>query len=949
MIQKYRWLPVAMVLCLLLIAAQLARAHADNGQPGFFHAVDQHGAVMLIIDPESANVLDANDAACSYYGYARAELIGMCMDNINTLPLPEIIVHTRDAAMRRHNLFQFQHMLSGGEVRNVEVLSYPVTYGVRQALLSVINDTTDRMLLEDQARQLTAAWIGLGALVLGLLTAMLAATLRSRKRLRGLNHTIRDTNRMLMTFINAQGDLAYMKDARGRYVFVNHAVESFFQKRASEIIGLDDRALADPAFAALQEQSDREVIEFSTLMRTDVAWNEHIYRTTKFPVKMADGQAGIGAYIRDVTEQRKSERRSKMESRRLKILSAIMTQDFKSLTERLNYVLNEALELTGSRYGYVFLYDDQSDAFSLSSFTASVLKDCGVERIKTMFRLEERGFWHEAVLKRAPVVVNDFDMNSYNSGMPAGHIALTRVAVAPVVIDGHIVAVAGLANKEAPYEENDVYELMLLMTGAWNEHKRHEAQARLAYERSRYLQTLVSIADGVMVVDHRGRIEILNSAAERLADWRAAEAMGKQYGEVFDIRHETPGEHLTDPVADALATGEVQSLGMESMLTTRAGATYNLEVSAAPIRDEAGAIAGAVVVFRDVTQKKRQLERIEYLSFHDPLTGLHNRRYLNDAFPRLDKTANMPVAVVVGDVNGLKLTNDVFGHAYGDILLKRIAHVINRCSRPGDVVVRWGGDEFVLILPETDAGGAEELIATVKREFAKEKVKAVKGSISMGYALKERPEINLSMVLSMAEEHMYSVKTFESNEASRSTVGDIIETLHRLNPREREHSVHVRAYAQRMGEALGLPVEMARKLRDAAYYHDIGKIVLDTELLDMRRPLSESEWIEIRKHPIAGYRVLNSFDDTVDLAETALAHHERWDGMGYPRGLAGDEIPLLARIVAVTEAYERMTNAADGARTLTKAQGIAELWRNAGTQFDPEIVEAFTSLLESED
>jgi diguanylate cyclase (GGDEF)-like protein/PAS domain S-box-containing protein len=526
-------------------------------------------------------------------------------------------------------------------------------------------------------------------------------------------------------------------------------------------------------------------------------------------------------------------------------------------------------------------------------------------------------------------------------------VEIRRFLSIPVLVDGKIVAAVGLANREEDYEDADVYELTLLMTGVWNDIKRREALSRLSFERARYFQTLVSIGDGVMVTDAEGKIEILNKAAEEITGWKTAEAAGKRYPDVFHVRFAT-GDPF-DPIAEALRTGAVASICQEAVLVARDGTERALEDSVAPIRDETGKIAGAVLVFRDVTQKRAQMREITYQSFHDALTGLYNRRYLTEAVARLDAEENLPLAVVMGDLNGLKLTNDVFGHAAGDLLLEKIAAVLKRAARPEDVIGRWGGDEFLALLPRTDGAGAAEFISRVREAFAKERVRVIKGSISMGYACKERPEASAQVVFSMAEDAMYNAKAFERDETFRSTVAEVIRSLHQMSPREKAHSDAVRALSVRIAEALNLPPEEIRKIGEAGYLHDIGKIVLGAETLDESHPLTDLEWNEVRRHPIVGYRILNAFDDTMDIAEPVLAHHERWDGLGYPRGLKGDQIPLLARILAVAEACDRMVRDGIGPDVSGPCEVIRELRLNAGTQFDPMIVDALARPFEAGD
>jgi diguanylate cyclase (GGDEF)-like protein/PAS domain S-box-containing protein len=939
---------ILLALCLSLIGAEANAQTLDNiaDLSGVF---SQHGSVMLLIDPVTGDIVDANNAAADYYGYSKDQLTALRISSINMLTPQEIATEMQAAATEQRNYFVFKHQLANGTVRNVEVFSYPVMVDSRRLLFSLVHDITDKALLQQEISNRNRIGFVIAGISLTLLSALLALVIRSRRHLRIANRDIAYTNAMLRTFIDAQGDLVYLKDAKLRYVFVNKAFEAFFGKTADQVIGLDDYALTEHDFADLRRKTDMDVLDRGVLLQDETHWGGKIFSTTKFPVTLPDAQTGIGAYIRDITAQRMDEKKREKTTKRLSILSDILTRSFPDKQEQLDYVLHEALKLTESIYGYIYLYDDQRQEFTLNTWTKGVMESCNVLNPQTQYSLENTGIWGEVVRQHKTIMLNDFQRpHALKKGYPDGHVALERFLSTPVVVDGHIVAVVGLANKPYDYDDTDVLELSLLMNGAWNTLQRHEIQEKLAFERSRYLQTLVSIGDGVLVVNREGNVEMMNQIAQTLTGWKLDEASGRHYSQVFVIQHEQRSVQIADPIADALRTGKTQALSNHAILVSKHGQTYNLEDSAAPIQSDAGETTGVVLVFRDVTEKMRQLKQIEYLSFRDPLTGLFNRRYASDAMEKMDIPDNLPLTVVMGDVNGLKLTNDVFGHAYGDQLLQCVGDVFRRCGRQNDLIARWGGDEFVLVLPATRNDEAQKLITQIKAEFAREEIGSIKGSISLGFACKEQMETDIATLLRQAEEVMYQAKTLERDSFRKSAIDDIVTALHNNSMREREHAEAVREIAQAIGRVMQLSDVDVRNLSDAAYLHDIGKIVLDPLLLNINHHLTEYEWNEIKRHPIVGYRILNAFDDTLHLAESVLAHQERWDGHGYPRGLKGNQIPLLARIIAVAESYERMRHDSANTPALSKEQARQNLLDNAGSQFDPEIVKVFVEMLDQD-
>lgn len=346
-------------------------------------------------------------------------------------------------------------------------------------------------------------------------------------------------------------------------------------------------------------------------------------------------------------------------------------------------------------------------------------------------------------------------------------------------------------------------------------------------------------------------------------------------------------------------------------------------------------------MIQDVTDRKRTEEEIIYLSFHDQLTGLYNRRFFEEELKRLDVVRNYPFTLVMADVNGLKLINDSFGHAVGDELLKNVALVLRKGCRGDDIIARLGGDEFVILLPNTNAAQTEQILKRINTLASQERVGSIELSISFGYETKRYEKEDIRELLKKAEDYMYKRKLFEGPSIRGKTIETIIRTLHEKNKREEQHSYRVSALCQSMGEALGLLEGEVQELKNVGLLHDIGKIAIDEEILNKPGKLTHEEWEEIKRHPEIGYRILSTVNGMVEIAEYVLAHHERWDGLGYPRGLKGEELPLQPRIIAIADAYDAMTSARSYRAALPNKAAIVELQKNAGIQFDPDLVTLF--------
>jgi diguanylate cyclase (GGDEF)-like protein/PAS domain S-box-containing protein len=453
--------------------------------------------------------------------------------------------------------------------------------------------------------------------------------------------------------------------------------------------------------------------------------------------------------------------------------------------------------------------------------------------------------------------------------------------------------------------------------------------------------TLLSIGDGVISTDKQGKIYLFNQVAEQLTGWTKEEAFGKPLEEIFDIRNELTRERFISPVREVLETGKTIEIVSHTILVSKDGIERAIEDSTAPIKDEDGSINGVVLVFRDVTEKKERQEKIEYLSYHDHLTELYNRRFFEEELKRLDTERNLPITLIMGDVNGLKLANDAFGHAVGDELLKKVAEIMKEECRADDIIARIGGDEFVFLLPKTDSDEAKIIVQRINANLAQEKIDSIILSVSFGWETKQEAAEEMTTIYKKAEDYMYRRKLSESSSMGNRTIKAIIGTLYEKNKREEQHSQRVSELCAAIGLALDISAEDLGELRTGGLMHDIGKITLDETILNKPGKLNDYEWFEVKRHSETGYRILNSVNEFSQLADCVIAHHERWDGKGYPNGLKGAEIPLQARIMALADAYDAMTCDRPYRQALSEDMVMAEIKSNAGKQFDPVIARVF--------
>jgi diguanylate cyclase (GGDEF)-like protein/putative nucleotidyltransferase with HDIG domain/PAS domain S-box-containing protein len=381
---------------------------------------------------------------------------------------------------------------------------------------------------------------------------------------------------------------------------------------------------------------------------------------------------------------------------------------------------------------------------------------------------------------------------------------------------------------------------------------------------------------------------------------------------------------------------------IEDMVVERPdGSKILLEVFGTPVLSKDGKPWASLVTFLDITERKKAENELIYLNYHDHLTGFYNRRFFEEVLKNLDTKQNLPISIIICDINGLKLINDSFGHDYGDQLIIKAAETIKKACRADDMIARIGGDEFAVILPKTSAEEIAQIAGNIQQLASKEQVENIELSISFGYETKTNHKQNIVEILANAENHMYRHKLYERSSMRSKTIEIIMSTLFEKSDRESQHSNRVSNVCKAIASKMNFDKDDINKIRIAGLVHDIGKIGIDEKILNKAGSLSVDERELINRHPEIGWRILSSANEFSELAQIILDHHERWDGSGYPNGLKGEQIPLEARIIAVADAYDAMTSIRSYKTGITQKEAMNELKRCAGTQFDPDIVEVF--------
>lgn len=347
-----------------------------------------------------------------------------------------------------------------------------------------------------------------------------------------------------------------------------------------------------------------------------------------------------------------------------------------------------------------------------------------------------------------------------------------------------------------------------------------------------------------------------------------------------------------------------------------------------------------VIIKKNMIKKDVQIQNMQYRS---ELPGLFSRKYFVEALIKYDIEENIPISIIMGDINGLAIIDDSLGQSTVDDILSKIFLILKKISRKNDVVIGFSNGEFALILPKTNELKANEVVS--KLRSLKEKVGFIDVSISCNTKTKLNKEIDLNEIVQEAVEELNNNRTIQKVSHENNTTNLIMEMLFEKNHREMLHSTRVSTLCEKLAKKLGFDKGMVDRIRKTGMLHDIGKIGIDEDILNKNDKLSDKEWIEIKKHPVIGYRILNASEEFKIHAKDVLQHHERIDGKGYPNAIKGDEISITAKIISIADTYDALISERTYKTPMTKEDALIEIKRCSNTQFDEEIVKAFIEMI----
>ena len=470
---------------------------------------------------------------------------------------------------------------------------------------------------------------------------------------------------------------------------------------------------------------------------------------------------------------------------------------------------------------------------------------------------------------------------------------------------------------------------------AYRQARDSEERFKSAFENAPIGMALASVQPGEF-----GRYLQVNAAMANLTGYSQDELLTMSGPEITHPDDVSEGLE----VSRQMASGTRESATLDKRYVHADGRIISALVNISLVRDAAGNPQHAVVQVQDVTEQKRVAAQLEYQAHHDQLTGLPNRRkLLSELDARLEVESPEPTLLLVFDLDGFKAYNDAYGHPAGDALLVRLGERLQAAVSGRGEAYRMGGDEFC-VLTALMADGSDALAAAGTAALT-ETGEGFDITASHGSALIPLEAVTAAEALGTADQRMYARKGRKRTSAGRQATDALLKALAERNPSLGDHLDDVTGLCEAVGRQLGLPEEEMTPLLQAAALHDVGKVAIPDAILDKPGPLDETEWEFMRTHTLIGERILAEAPALAEAAKIVRASHERHDGNGYPDGLAGDEIPLAARIIAVCDSFDAMTSDRPYRTAMSREGALSELHNCSGTQFDPKVIAAFVKAI----
>jgi diguanylate cyclase (GGDEF)-like protein/PAS domain S-box-containing protein len=642
------------------------------------------------------------------------------------------------------------------------------------------------------------------------------------------------------------------------------------------------------------------------------------------------------AITTDITDRVNDEKRN---SAIAKLILALNEQS--SINDALRLCLDTALSVTAFDSGGIYLFDESSSTLKLAAHHG--LSDSFIESVSL---IESESPSMDLIIAGVPLY------KEYSKvGVPLDPVrqseSLLAVAIVPVVYSQKIIAcfnVASHSRSTIPEPDKTTMETIASQVGGFI--ARLLAEEALRESETQFRQITENMIDVVWLRSADNSKMIYISPSYEQVWGRSCQSLYANPQSFMDTVYAEDMEKVKAEFGRYLKS---ELFDLEYRIKRPDGDLRWVRARSYPVRNCSGAIVRHAGIAVDITERKTAEDELLFMSRHDQLTRLYSRFHFEQLISEPLQADTLPLCVVMADLNGLKMVNDSHGTHLGDEMLKKAALIIRQTCRDEDIIARWGGDEFAILIPKSTAKQADALIKKIAKSCKGQFIEDIPLSMTMGVAYKTDTTGDLFLTLREAENNLARQKLTEARSARHAVLQALLKTLAAKSYETEAHTQRMQQVAHAIGEKVNLSAGELSRLNLLINLHDIGKINITEAILTKQEALSDDEWQSIKTHPEVGYRIARATDEFAHVAEDILAHHERWNGSGYPRGLKGEEIPLLSRITALADAFEVMSNGRPYKEKMSKAEIRSEFENCKGRHFDPVLTELFLTILEGEE
>jgi diguanylate cyclase (GGDEF)-like protein/PAS domain S-box-containing protein len=740
-----------------------------------------------------------------------------------------------------------------------------------------------------KAREFQALEVNLLKVVAGIISNVMARQVMEEK--------LRENEALLSAIVDKDRDLIFVKDIYLRYVKINKAMAAFYGINREEFIGKTDLELMEPKTILSTKDKERTVLKGHSVEETiSLTINDKTlhFWTKKFPFRNRKGEiTGLYGIAQDITDKKDAE------------------DNLKKHNRLLEGIINGIEDILAIQYP-----DHSIERYNQAGYKALNLSPEEIKN-KKCYELIGRNSECDQCATRMAIKSGKYE-----------------------VIEKYVPEMGAYLECRSNPVIDDKGKIIYIVEQLRDITKQVEAAKALRESEERYRLLFEYSPLGVLQTDKEGVIIDCNENFVRI--------MGSSQDKIIGIDvMSLPDKKIVAQFSKALAGGTGYYEGEYTSVTS---------LKKTPVKSHFAAIMGAnnevlgcVGIFEDTSRQMEYERQLKHLNFHDQLTGLYNRAYFENELKTLKSRGDYPITIISFDVDEMKMINDSLGHERGDEYLKACAVLLRDSLRDQDTLARIGGDEFAAMLPGIGHETGKKIVTRIRSRLDEfnnnQKKDQIPLSMSMGMATTNHSSPDLHAVFKEADDEMYRDKMSRDNSSKSKIVKALLTALDERDYITHGHAQRLDDLCQKLAIEAGLSPKQQSDLALLALVHDLGKVGIPDNILFKPGPLTPEEWEVMRLHPEKGWRIAQASEDLADIADLILKHHESWDGTGYPLGLAGEEIPIECRILAIADSFDAMTNDRPYRKAVSSEEAKEEIRRCAGTQFDPALVEMFLRLV----